>query len=163
MKIFWNEETHLPDFIQLNNEWIEQFFELEENDHRLAKDPGKIIRNGGYVLTITDNNRVVGCCALFKKEKRTYEVARMAVCQSEQGKGIGKLLINEILSFAQKIAARKLYLVSNTRLEAAIHLYKSFGFITVYEGQHPSYRRGNIVMEKYTITDQCDEPAGLVQ
>ena len=139
------------------------FFELEENDQRLAQDPGKIIRNGGHVLTITDNNRVVGCCALFKNENRTYEVARMAVCQSEQGKGIGKLMMNEILSFAKKIAARKLYLVSNTRLEAAIHLYKSFGFKIVYEGQNPSYRRGNIVMEIDIITEQYIEPAGVVK
>ena len=27
-------------------------------------------------------------------------------------------------------------------------MYKSFGFKTVFEGQHPEYKRGNVVMEK---------------
>lgn len=149
MKIFWNEESHLRDFVELNNAWIEQYFELEENDLNLAKDPGKIIRDGGYILTITDNDRVIGCCALFKNDDENYELARMTIIESERGKGFGKLLMKEILLFARKIAAKKLFLISNTKLEAAIRLYKNFGFKTVFEGQHPSYRRGNIIMEKH--------------
>ncbi len=149
MKIFWNEESHLRDFVALNNAWIEKYFELEENDRNLAKDPAKIIRDGGYVLTVTDNDRVIGSCALFKSDDENYELARMAVIESEQGKGIGKLLMEEILSCARRIGAKRLFLVSNTKLEAAIRLYKSFGFKTIFEGQHPSYNRGNIIMEKY--------------
>lgn len=149
MKIFWNQESHLKDFVELNNAWIEQYFELEEDDLILAEDPGKIIRDGGSILTITVNDRVVGCCALFKKDDENYELARMAVVEPERGKGIGKLLMENILSYARRIGAKRLFLVSNTKLEAAIWLYTIYGFKTIFEGQHPSYRRGNIVMEKH--------------
>ena len=151
MKIFWNEESHLKDFVELNNAWIEHYFELEEHDRKIAADPGMIIRDGGHILTITENDRVVGCCALFKNDDENYELARMTVAESERGKGIGKILMENIFSFARRIGAKRLFLISNTKLEAAIQLYTLYGFKTTFEGQHPSYRRGNIVMEKYVL------------
>ena len=148
MKIHWNEKTHLDDFAELNKAWIEKYFEIEDVDRELFEDPEKIIRDGGFVLTVTNDNNVVGTCALFKDTQEKYELARMAVTESQQGKGIGKMLIVETLDFAKMRGIKKLFLVSNTRLEAAISLYKRFGFETTFEGQHPYYKRGDIVMEK---------------
>ncbi len=148
MKIHWNEKTHLDDFAELNKAWIEKYFEIEDVDRELFEDPEKIIRDGGFVLTITNDNNVVGTCALFKDTQEKYELARMAVTESQQGKGIGKMLMVEALDFAKMRGIKKLFLVSNTRLEVAISLYKRFGFETTFEGQHPYYKRGDIVMEK---------------
>jgi hypothetical protein len=47
--------------------------------------------------------------------------------------------------------AKKVYLVSNTKLASAIGLYKKYGFQTVSEGQHPIYSRANIVMERHIL------------
>ena len=38
MKIYLNEESHLRDFVELNNAWIKQYFKLEENDLNIAKN-----------------------------------------------------------------------------------------------------------------------------
>ncbi|WP_374517937.1 hypothetical protein, partial [Undibacterium squillarum] len=36
-----NQTAHLPDFIRLNQRWIQQYFQLEAADHALAADPEK--------------------------------------------------------------------------------------------------------------------------
>ncbi len=149
MKTFWDEESHLSDFITLNNCWIEKYFKLEDNDRELTKDPTMILRKGGHVLTVTRENKVVGVCALFRESDEVYELARMAVAETEQGSGIGRLLLQEVIRFAKEEGAKKLFLISNTKLVAAVNLYKHFDFKVVSEGQHPTYRRGNIVMEKF--------------
>ena len=72
----------------------------------------------------------------------------MAVSPSSQNNGFGKSLIEVCLFKLSEIHAKKVYLVSNTKLEAAIALYRSSGFETVFEGKHPIYARANIVMER---------------
>lgn len=148
MKIHWNEKEHLNDFIKLNKSWIEKYFELEDVDRKLFENPVKVFNDGGFILTITEDGNVVGTCALFKDTQEKYELARMAVAESQQGRGIGKILMVEALDFARIRGMKKIFLVSNTKLKAAIGLYKKFGFETTFKGQHTYYKRGDIVMEK---------------
>ena len=139
---------YLDEFIRLNEEWISTYFELEEVDRDLAANPGRIIENGGYIFSLLVGEKVVGTCALFKESEGVFELARMAVSPEYQGLGYGKLLMNECFSVLKEIKASKVFLVSNTKLESAIAMYKAFDFNTVQEGQHPLYSRANIVMER---------------
>ena len=148
MQIVENQSEYLDDFIRLNEEWISSYFEIEEVDKLLAANPYRIIENGGYIFTAISNGKAVGVCALFKESNDVFELARMAVSLNEQGKGIGNILIQTCLTKLKSIAAKKIYLVSNTKLESAIFLYKKHGFITKSLGQHPVYSRANIVMEQ---------------
>ncbi len=147
MQIHENNKEHLNDFIRLNEEWIKMHFSLEKTDKKLAKNPSIIIDKKGYIFSIVIESEVVGVCALFNEGKGIFELARMAVLPKFQGKGIGKELIKQCILKAQLIKAKKVYLVSNTKLETAIGLYKKYGFVTVQTGQHPVYTRANIVME----------------
>ncbi len=156
MKLHWDEELHLSDFVLLNNAWIEKYFQLEAFDRELANDPARILRNGGHILSVTKNDSVVGVCALFQDSDDTYELARMAVSETAQGQGIGSLLLTEIINFSNQNRIKRLYLISNTLLEPAINLYKKFDFETISTGPHPVYKRGNIVMEK--ILDHSANP-----
>ena len=70
----------------------------------------------------------------------------MAVSKQAQGKGYGDLLISVCLTKLKEIGASKVHLVSNTKLESAISLYKKHGFKTVSLRQHPVYSRANIAM-----------------
>lgn len=142
-----NNKKHLPDFIRLNEQWIQEYFEIEDIDRKLAANPASVIENGGYVFTIANDEEVVGCCALFKGEQGEYELARMAVSPLWRGKGLGRQLIDAAINKAVENKARRVYLVSNTRLESAINLYKNSGFKTVSLAQHPVYARANIVMD----------------
>ena len=151
MEIFENNIDHLPDFISLNEEWISKYFQLEDVDTELSKNPHIVINDGGYIFSLVDENKVVGVCALFCDGNGVFELARMAVSYDYQGKGYGRKLIEACLVKLSTILAKKVYVVSNTKLKPAISLYKKYGFVTTFEGIHPIYSRANIVMEKNVI------------
>ena len=147
MEIHENNKNHLKSFIQLNEAWVTKYFEIEQSDIELSNNPYGVIENGGYIFSLTENNLVVGVCALFNEGQGTYELARMAVAETHQGKGYGKALIVKGIQKAKELNANKLYLISNTKLETAIALYRKYGFKTIKTGQHPVYSRANIVMQ----------------
>jgi ribosomal protein S18 acetylase RimI-like enzyme len=148
MNLVENDRALLADFIRLNEQWISRYFELEDTDRQLAENPGKVIDDGGYIFSLVAGREVLGVCALFNQGAGVFELARMAVSPDCQGRGYANLLIEVCLDKLAAVAASKVYLVSNTKLTAAIALYKKYGFATVSEGQHPVYSRANIVMQR---------------
>jgi putative acetyltransferase len=151
MNIIENSKDHLDDFIRLNEEWISQYFQIEETDRKLAAHPYQIVENGGYIFCLVSESEVLGVCALFNDGNGIYELARMAVSPAHHGKGYSNLLIEHCFLKLKAIQAGGVYLVSNTKLVAAISLYKKHGFQTVSEGPHPVYSRANIVMERHVL------------
>ena len=148
MIVLENQKKYLADFIRLNEEWISTYFELEAVDRELAANPYKIIENGGFIFSLVSENEVLGVCALFNNDNGKFELARMAVSPKHQGNGYGQKLMEACLEKLSKINAKEVFLVSNTKLESAISLYKKYGFKTVSQGQHPIYSRANIVMAR---------------
>ncbi len=148
MIILVNARAYLADFIQLNEAWINEYFQLEDADRELAARPDKIIEDGGYVFTLLENKEVVGVCALFRDKDNTFQLARMAVSKVYQGRGYGNALLEAALAKLIEIKAGKVYLLSNSRLASAISLYKKHGFDITHEGSHPKYARVDVVMEK---------------
>ena len=147
MKRHENNRDHFDSFIRLNEGWISKYFSLEEADKKLAADPGKVIDDGGYIFSITEGDEVIGVCALFRKEDGVFELARMAVDPLHHGRGVGNRLMRVCLSKAREVGAKSVYLVSNTKLKAAIQLYLKYDFVATHNGPHPIYSRANIVME----------------
>jgi ribosomal protein S18 acetylase RimI-like enzyme len=135
-----------PDFIRLNEAWITEHFEIEALDRRLSEDPGKVLREGGHIFSVTIDGIVVGVAALFRDAPDQFELARMAVDPAYRGLGIGRALALAAIQKARDEGAIKVTLGSNTKLAPAIALYRSLGFTVVREGQHPEYARCNITM-----------------
>ena len=143
--IDYRPEFH-NDFKRLNYEWIEQYFEIEEADRQSLENPDrKILEPGGHILIALDQDKVVGTCALIKREGNTYELAKMAVSEASRGKGIGFLLGRMAIDKARDSGAESLYLESNTKLVPAIKLYQKLGFEKVVTEPSP-YARCNIQM-----------------
>ena len=72
MKIIENSKEHLNEFIRLNEEWISQYFEIEDADKKLASDPFKIVEDGGYIFYLILSDSIVGVCALFNNGSGAY-------------------------------------------------------------------------------------------
>lgn len=143
-----NNKSHYKGFIDLNESWIKEHFSLEAGDIELAKNPDSVVKKGGFILSLFDDGRVIGVCAIFNQAHEGYELARLAVDERYRNKGYGDWLIKETLDVLKQNEIKKVNLMSNTKLKAAISLYKKNGFKTVFEGKHPVYTRCNIVMER---------------
>ena len=151
MWIIENDKARLQEFVNLNEEWISTYFEHEDADRALAANPYKVIEDGGYIFSLIAEGKTMGVCALFNEGNGTYELARMAVSPDAQGNGYGNKLIEACFTKLNDLNANKVYLATNTKLEAAVALYKKFGFNSVFEGVHPHYSRANLVMECKTF------------
>ncbi|KAM3114780.1 bifunctional helix-turn-helix transcriptional regulator/GNAT family N-acetyltransferase [Phormidesmis sp. 146-33] len=135
------------DFKRLNYEWIEKYFKPEESDHQSLNFPDeKILKPGGHIYMALSDREIVGTCALIKMDGDTYELAKMAVTEKAQGKGIGWLLGQAAIRKARELGAKTIFLESNTVLEPAIKLYQKLGFQRTI-GQPSPYERSNIQME----------------
>jgi N-acetylglutamate synthase-like GNAT family acetyltransferase len=116
-------------FRNLNEQWIIRYFRVEAKDEATFRDPQKaIIERGGRIFIASVDGQSVGCCALLRIDSDEYEVAKMAVTPGQQGRGIGRRLLQRAINEAQHMHARRLYLETNHRLENAVRLYESVGF-----------------------------------
>jgi len=116
-------------FKSLNEEWLEKLFAIEEEDVKMLNNPKEVILdNGGAILFAQYEGEIVGCCALKHEGNQVYELIKMAVTETAQGKGIGYLVCKAIIDKAIALGATELYLISHSSLDAAIHLYKKLGF-----------------------------------
>jgi putative acetyltransferase len=136
-------------FEQLNREWIETYFMLEEADRELFSDPGaKILAGGGQIFFVLEGSRVQGTCAVLRHGTEECEIAKMAVAPTARGRGFGDLLMDAAIRFATEVGARRVIIVSNTVLEPAIRLYQKHGFVRVPLSSDNRYRRANIRLER---------------
>ena len=148
LEIVEDDPHHLADLVRLNEQWIAEYFAIEDADRRLAADPAGIRRRGGHTFSALVDGRVVGVAALFRVGPQEFELARMAVEPAARGRGAGRLLALAAIRRARIDGATTLVLGSNTRLAAALELYRSLGFRVEREGPHPEYARCNIVMRR---------------
>jgi GNAT superfamily N-acetyltransferase len=134
-------------FKELNVEWIEQHWKMEEADYSALNDPeGYILKSGGFIFIALLNDEAVGTCALLNKGDSVFELAKMAVTERAKGMGIGYLLGTTVVNKAMKMNPKRIYLESNTILKPAISLYKKLGFKKCKSAPSP-YERCNIQME----------------
>jgi len=122
---------------------------MEASDKRMVAEPELYIQNGNYVFSAYINNTVAGAVALKKHDDGRYELTKMAVDPSFQGKGIGAKLLKFTEDFAKsELGLEHLFLLSNTKNATALRLYERAGWVVNHTGPHPVYARANIGMEK---------------
>lgn len=85
---------------------------------------------GGILLSMV-GNEYTGCVAIRKAKSagdRVAELKRMYIKPNYQGKGISKLLVEAAIDLAIKCGYTKIWLDTLDYMQAAIHLYKQYGF-----------------------------------
>ena len=126
--ISYNTQWH-DAFRQLNLEWLNKFNLCEEADMLVLNDPqATILDKGGAIYLAKAGEEIVGTAALVPEGHDVYELAKMSVTESWQGKGISKLLLESCLQKAEELGAVKIELFSNHQLKNALKLYEKYGF-----------------------------------
>ncbi|MFC7357544.1 GNAT family N-acetyltransferase [Jejudonia soesokkakensis] len=146
MKIVSFQQTYKKAFFDLNIEWLETFFYVENFDREVLSNPEKYILNpGGHIFFAIEKEVVLGTVALMKRNDALFELTKMAVLPNQRGKKIGQQLIQYCIDFAKETNF-DLFLYSNTILENAIYIYRKYGFIEVPVEPDSPYERSNIKM-----------------
>ena len=147
IRIIDYKDAHHQDFKRLNLDWLEKYNLAESHDLEILDDPrGAILNGGGAIYLAVDDNQVIGSAALIKEEDGVYELAKMAVEPAWRGRGISKLLIEKCLDTARSWNAKKVTLYSNSQLQAALALYKKYGFYHISTENAP-YVTADVRME----------------
>lgn len=148
IRIVEYESRHADAFRDLNLAWIEEYFEVEDLDRaQLGNPEATIIRPGGAILVAEVPGEVVGVCGLRYDPPGRYEVTKMGIREDMRGCGIGGHLLSEVIKHACQLGAEKIFIISNTVLAPAIHLYRKLGFVDVPSSTQKEYARGNIELE----------------
>ena len=101
----------------------------------------------GPIWIAFDENRPVGTVAAVRRADGVY-VRSMAVLPGARGKGIGRLLLHAVESFAKESTAPRLYLSTTPFLADAIRLYEASGFCRTDEPPHDLRGTALFTMEK---------------
>jgi GNAT superfamily N-acetyltransferase len=137
-------------FRRLNEEWIVRHYTLEPKDEESLGNPrGYILDRGGRIFFAVCGEETVGCCALLALGPGEYEVAKMAVSEPWQGRGIGRRLLERAIAQARIAGARRLFLETNKKQVPAIHLYEAVGFRHVPPAKASPYARSDVTMEMF--------------
>lgn len=117
-------------FHNINAEWIEAMFRLEDTDREVLKNPrATIIDAGGSILFVEAAGLgIIGTCALQKTGPTGFELTKMGVRATARGLKAGEFLLAAVIDRARALGAEPLYLLTNARCAPAIHLYEKLGF-----------------------------------
>lgn len=138
-------------FHDINAEWINAMFVMEAHDREVLENPRRfIIDTGGTILFVeAEGLGLVGACALMPTGGGAWELTKMGVRESARGRKAGEFLLDAVLDRACILPVDELYLLTNSKCAAAVHLYEKLGFVhdadimTRFGG---SYDRCNVAM-----------------
>jgi ribosomal protein S18 acetylase RimI-like enzyme len=123
------QRQHATAFDALNRAWLVEHGLIEAADEPHLRDPyGTIIAVGGQAFVAIEDENVIGTCAIVPHGPGEFELVKLAVAPEAQGRGIGRQLIDACVSHARTVGAKRLTLLSSTRLGAALRLYERAGF-----------------------------------
>jgi len=129
MKIEVFRPEHAVAYEALNRGWLVGHGLIEEADEPQLVDPQcTIIETGGQIFVALEDDVVIGTCGIAPHGTGEFEIVKLAVASSAQGRGIGRQLVDACVSFARQHGARKITLLSSSLLGPALRLYERAGF-----------------------------------
>lgn len=114
-------------------------FAQQNLEEELRTLPGKYAPPGGCILLAMDGEKAVGCVALRPLQasrhdrpgERFCEMKRLYAKPETRGRGVGRLLCQELIRFAKRGGYTMMKLDTEPELEAACKLYRSLGFVDI--------------------------------
>ncbi|MCD8028441.1 MAG: GNAT family N-acetyltransferase [Erysipelotrichaceae bacterium] len=120
------------EFIEMNKKWIEDMFKIEPLDIEELNNIESSIDKGGQIFyTLDDDNEVMACCMIAPRDDGDWKILKFAAKDEYKGRGAGKLCLQACIDYAKEKHVEKIIIVSNHKCEAAVHLYRKFGFVEI--------------------------------
>ena len=118
------------DFIKLVNQLDAFLAEIDGEEHAFYNALNKTA-NMKTVVVAFDNDQPVACGAIREFDKDSMEVKRMYTLPSHRGKGIAKLVLQELERWTLELGYAKCILETGKRQPEAIQLYEKSGYQSI--------------------------------
>lgn len=150
MKIVPYDEKYKEDFIEMNKHWISEMFVIEDEDLAAFNNIESALEAGGQIFfAIDDEENVLACCMIAPLPNGEWEIEKFCARGMYTGTGAGTACLKACMNYAREKCVEKIVIVTNTKCEQAIHLYRKFGFIEVpVDKKKFPYERANIAFEQ---------------
>ncbi len=113
---------------------------FQDFEDELALLPGDYQAPGGSLLLVRVDGAVAGCCAVRPLGSAHYanacEMKRLYVRNAFRGKGLGRLLAEQVMQEARLMGYSSILLDTLDEMEAARALYEDLGFAEIAPYYH---------------------------
>ena len=138
-------------FHDINAEWINAMFVMEDVDRHVLENPRETIidADGAILFAELEGQGIVGAGALRWSEPGQLELTKMGVKSGLRGLKAGEFLLDALIERAATMKPDRLFLLTSKRCEAAIHLYEKSGFehdAELLEAARHHYDRCDVAM-----------------
>lgn len=147
MKVIPFEEKYRQDFIDFNTEWIvTNFGFLEEHDKETFAAIDDRLKEGAMIFFAVEDGVALATCMATPMEGATWEICKLGSNGKFPHKGAGSAVFEAAMKWALGHGAQRLFIISNSKLKPAIHIYEKFGFKEIKLKDY-EYIRGDIAFE----------------
>lgn len=147
MNVIQYQAKYKKDFIQFNTDWIEDNFGyLEAEDIETFNHIEESLEKGAMIYFAVENGNVLATCMAKPLNDETWELCKLGSNKQLPHKGAGSAVFEAAMHWAVRHGAKKLFILSNSKLKAALHIYEKYGFHEVKLDDY-EYVRGDIAFE----------------
>lgn len=111
-------------------------------------------RPGEGIWIVEVDGRHAGSLALTDEGSGLAMLRWFVLDRDLRGQGLGRHLVAELLDKARDAGYERIALETFSELRGAAHLYRSFGFETLWSQTGPRWGREEIVYQRYELTFQ---------
>lgn len=134
-------------FIDLNTAWITGLFGfLEQEDLNTFHNIETELQKGAMIYFAVEQDNVMATCMTKRLDDHTWEICKLAAAEHSKGHGAGSAVFERCMDYAILHGAERLFILSNSRLAPALHIYRKHGFQEI-KLDHYEYERGDIAFE----------------
>lgn len=147
MKITEYNARYKDSFIKFNTDWIlDNFGYLEKEDIETFEKIDEELANGAMIYFAVEDDIPLATCMAKPMDANTWEICKLGSDKNRVHKGCGSAVFEAAMQWAIHRGAKRLFILSNSKLKPAIHIYKKFGFREIKLNDY-EYARGDIAFE----------------
>ncbi|MDE7351600.1 MAG: GNAT family N-acetyltransferase [Acetatifactor sp.] len=149
MEIIEYTTKYRDDFIQFNKDWImDNFGFLEAGDLETFEKIDEDLAMGAMIYFAVEEDIPLATCMAKPMDEFTWEICKLGSNKHKDHKGCGSAVFGAAVQWAIGHGAKRLFILSNSRLKPAIHIYEKYGFKEIKLDNY-EYVRGDIAFEKW--------------
>lgn len=148
MDIIEYDARYKEDFIRFNKAWIiDNFGFLEKEDLETFEKIEEELAEGAMIYFAVEDGNALATCMTKPMDGGTWEICKLASNKETAHAGCGSAVFGAAMDWAESHGAKRLFIISNSKLKPALHIYDKFGFKEIKLDDY-EYERGDIAFEK---------------